>query len=786
MPKTDFISRHNRICLARKHCSFLRLPLMTVAVFLLILLAAHPLPAQPLAARDSAPSQIPTDAEARLRAVYERNEFNARGFRAAWLPDGSGYTVLESPAGDQAGTSGTNSREIVRYTAASGERTVLAALSQLTPPGGKSPLSIDGYAISPDGGLILIETNGRADEESDLRIADLWTLDRSSGALRKVVEGVSPGIGRNAFSPDGRKILCTIQANLHVCDLRAGAAGPTIPLTFDGVAGTIANGQVSWSPDGRTVAYVQTDSSALLQRPILEPTDPSYPKVRYVRFARVGTTIPTLRVGIVSAGGGETRWLQLPPAPSGFYLGEVSWAGNSEELLVETLSRGRDTRDFLLADIRTGAIKTIFHETDPAWVDASYRANAGLEWIRGGRAFIVLSEKDGWRHAYVVSRDGATESLLTPGASEIIVRGRVDEAGGLFYYFASPDNATQRYLYRIRLDGTGKAERVTPADQPGTHNYDFSPDARWAFHTYSTFDTPPVIELVQLPDHKRGRVLEDNAALRTKLAPLIPRPTEFFKLDIGGGVVMDAWMIKPRDFDPARKYPVFVFVYGEPHGQTVLDDWSGGQGHSMFHRVIADLGYLVVSMDNRGTPAPKGAAWRRVIYPTLGPLSTEEQAAGLREMGRTRPYADLSRVGIWGWSGGGSNTLNAMFRKPGVYHVGIAVAPKPQPHLYNAWFQEIFMRTREENPEGYAKSAPINFAEGLAGDLLIVHGTGETNTHLEITEGLVDRLIELGKRFDYMSYPNRDHGLREGKGTPIHLRLLMTRYLLEHLPAGAR
>jgi len=251
-------------------------------------------------------------------------------------------------------------------------------------------------------------------------------------------------------------------------------------------------------------------------------------------------------------------------------------------------------------------------------------------------------------------------------------------------------------------------------------------------------------------------------------------------------VVMDAWMIKPRDFDPARKYPVLVFVYGEPAGQTVLDDWYGAQRHSLFHRTIADAGYLVVSMDNRGTPAPKGAAWRRAGYPNLGPLSTEDQAAGLQALGRTRAYVDLSRVGIWGWSAGGTNTLNALFRKPDLYHVGIAVAPKPLPELYIAWFQEVFMRTPEENPDGYAKSSPINFAEGLKGDLLIIHGTGETNTHIQITERLVDRLIELGKTFDYMAYPNRDHGLREGQGTPVHLRILMARYLIEHLPPGPR
>ncbi len=399
---------------------------------------------------------------------------------------------------------------------------------------------------------------------------------------------------------------------------------------------------------------------------------------------------------------------------------------------------------------------------------------------------MLLSERDGWRHAYVISRDGKTQSLLTKQASDIIARGPVDEPGGWFYFLASPNNATQRYLYRIRLDGKGDAERVTPADQPGTHKYDFSPDRKWAFHTRSTFDSPPVIDLVELSEHRSVRVLEDNAECRRRVSPLISQPTEFLKLDIGDGVVMDAWMIKPRDFDSKKKYPVFVFIYGEPHGQTVLDDWTGGQNHSMFHRMIADFGDLVVSMDGRGTPAPKGAAWRRAVFGSLGPLSTEEQAAGVKELGRTRSFVDLSRVGIWGWSGGGSNTLNALFRKPDVYHVGIAVAPKPQPELYNAWFQEIFMRTREENPEGYRQAAAINFAEGLRGDLLIVHGTGETNTHLQITEGLVDRLIELGKRFDYMAYPNRDHGLREGKGTAVHLRLLMTRYLIEHLPPGPR
>ncbi|MEZ6124153.1 MAG: DPP IV N-terminal domain-containing protein [Planctomycetaceae bacterium] len=656
----------------------------------------------------------------RMKGVYDRGEFRAKEFRADWLPDSSGYSIRERDPQ-------TDSMVTVHYDVTTGK------------PFDPQP-------------------------------------------------GIDPALGRHRdgspmLSPDGKRRLEFRNGDLFAKSLESDE---TIQLTQRPPDRDISFHGQRWSPNGKYVAVIETDQTDVRQRAMLVPDDPSYPGVRERRFARVGEKIAVLRVAIIDAATGEQQWLPIESPEEGFYLGLVEWAeGSSEspELLIERLSRSRDVREFFLAS-PDGTLKRIFHESDPAWVVASQGKNSGLMWLADGNAFIVISETDGWRHAYRYSRDGEEKALLTPGDYDIIDRAVVDEPGGWFYFYASPDNATEKYLYRVPLDGSGRAERITPADQPGTHDYEFSPDAKWAFLTVSTFDSPPVVDLVQIEGHRSVSILQANEDLHERAKAVVHHPTEFLQLKISDDLEMDAWLIKPKDFDESKKYPVFVYVYGEPHSQTVLNQWGAGQSH--FLRVVADLGYLVVSIDNRGTPAPKGAAWRRAIFGSLGPLSTEEQAAGLKELGRMKPYVDLSRVGIWGWSGGGSNTLNAMFRKPDDYHVGIAVVPKPQPHLYNAWFQEIFMRTREINPDGYKKSAPLNFAEGLKGHLLIVTGSGETNTHIQIIEGLVDRLIELGKPFDYMVYPNRDHGLSEGPGSVVHVRMLIARYLLEHLPPGPR
>ncbi|HWZ29223.1 MAG TPA: prolyl oligopeptidase family serine peptidase, partial [Gemmatimonadales bacterium] len=351
------------------------------------------------------------------------------------------------------------------------------------------------------------------------------------------------------------------------------------------------------------------------------------------------------------------------------------------------------------------------------------------------------------------------------------------------YYGASPDNATQRYLYRSRLDGSGKAERVSPAPQSGFHFYDISPDAHWAFHFYSNTTTVPTTELVKLPSQQVVRVLLDNARLAAAVKPYV-HPMEFFKAPLPDGATLDGWMIKPANFDSTKTYPVLLYVYGEPAGQTVLDNWQGNQG--LWYGALADQGYIIASVDNRGTPAPRGRAWRKAVYGHFGVLSSQEQADGVRALAQVHKYVDLSRVGVWGWSGGGSSTLNDMVRHGDLFSMGMAVAPVADPSLYDTIYQERYLGTPQDHPDWYRIGTPANFAEGLTGRLLVMHGSGDDNVHYQGTERLLNRLIALDKPVDFMVYPNRTHCICEGRGTTLYVYTTLTRYLLRNLPAGGR
>jgi len=716
--------------------------------------------------------------------IFQSPDYQAPRFGPArWLPDGAAYTIVERSS-ERDGAS-----DIARYDATTGTRSVLISGSLLVPEGKKNALDIDDYAWSGDGQQLLIFTNTRRVWRNNTR-GDYWILDLRSRRLRQVgSDAPESSLMFAKFSPDSTKVAYVRGHDIYV---ETVAGGPATKLTSDGSDTTI-NGTSDWvyeeelglrdcfrwSPDSSRIAYWQFDTTGVGIFTLINNTDTLYPVTTRIPYPKAGTTNSAVRIGVLDVHTRATRWVKTPGDPRDDYLARLEWV-DTTTVAIQQLNRLQNRLDVLLADAHSGESRRVYRDESKTWVELP----DSLAWVDDGRAFLLPSERDGWQHLYRVTRTGDVPKPLTDFAADATDIVGVDGSRGWVYFLASPDNATQRYLYRARLDGTGTPDRVTPANQPGTHTYDAAPNAGFAFHTYSRFDQPPVMEVVELATHRSLRTLTDTAALKAQLAPVLKRPVEFFTVDVSEGVTLDGWMLKPPDLDPSRRYPVIVFVYGEPASQTVVDRWGGGR--MLFHRALADAGYVVVSVDNRGTPAPKGAAWRKVVYGTVGELSSREQNAAVLALAAKYSFIDRDRVGIWGWSGGGSNTLNAMFRYPDTFQVGVSVAPVPDQRLYDTIYQERYMGTPQGNPDGYKIGSPINFADGLKGKLLIVHGTGDDNVHAQGTERLVNRLIELGKPFDMMLYPNRTHAIAEGPGTTTHIYRLIARYFLEHLPPGAR
>jgi dipeptidyl-peptidase-4 len=330
------------------------------------------------------------------------------------------------------------------------------------------------------------------------------------------------------------------------------------------------------------------------------------------------------------------------------------------------------------------------------------------------------------------------------------------------------------------MDGKSKAERITPEGEPGTHSYNVAPGGKYAFHTWSNINTPPITELVSLPKHKTIRTLVDNEKLKNAISKLDLKPIEFFSITTEDDVTMEGFMIKPPDFDASKKYPVLFYVYGEPWGQTATDAWNAA---SMWHKLIAQDGYIVISIDNRGTPSPKGREWRKSIYRKIGVVNSRDQAMGASEIMKW-DFVDPDRTAVWGWSGGGSMTLNLMFRYPEIYEAGMSVAPVSDQFFYDNIYQERYMGLKSENPEDFVEGSPITYAKNLEGGLLIVHGTGDDNVHYQNTEVLINELVKHNKMFQVMPYPNRSHGIYEGENTSRHIYSLLRFYLMEHIEAG--
>ena len=709
-----------------------------------------------------------------LEDIYSKNRYGSRGVGPLrWMKDNKSYSTLEYNAA-------AGGADIVRYEVETGTKSVLISAAQLVPAPGSKPLSMDDYEWSGDNSKLLLFTNTKKVWRYNTR-GDYWVLDLKSGKLSQLGKSLPVSSLMFAkFSPDGSRVGYVSQQNIYVEEISSGVI---TQLTKDG-GGDIINGTFDWvyeeelddrdgfrwSPDGTTIAYWQSDTKGVGTFYLINNTDSNYSKPLPFPYPKVGTANSAVKVGVVAATGGASKWFDVPGDPRNNYLARMDFIPGSGEVMIQQLNRLQNSNKVWIGNTANMQLKLLFTETDSAWVDL----HDDIVWLDNNKLFTWTSEKDGWVHLYKVSRDGKEMKPITKGNFDVVNINCIDPAGGYVYYIASPENFTQRYLYRSRLDGKGEAERVSPAGMAGQHSYQISADAKYAIHSFENAVTPRRISLINLGTHKEIKLMADNQELKSRISELGLRPKEFFKVDIGP-VVLDGWMIKPIQFDPQKKYPVIFHVYGEPAGSTVQDNW--GTGDNMWHQYLAnELGCIVISVDNRGTKVPRGRDFRKCIYRQIGLLAADDQAAAAKKIMQTYSFIDSAHVGMWGWSGGGQMTLHGLFRHGDVFKTGIAVSFVALQTLYDNVYQERYMGLPEDNKYGYKEGSPLTHASKLQGKLMIIHGTGDDNVHYQNFEMMVNELIKNNKLFSMMSYPNRDHGIWQGVNTTLHLRRTMEQF----------
>ena len=719
-----------------------------------------------------------------LFAVLFTGAVNSFAQQIKWAKDGSSYYRAEGG-------------EIVKYSLPQNTKTVVVAKAKLQLPGQSKTIGIRKFIFSDDEQQVLIYTNTKKVWRLDTR-GDYWLLTMVDGSLRQIGKSLpASSLMFAKFSPDGKKLAYVSNYNLYAEDI---ATSEIKQLTTNG-SRQLINGTFDWayeeeffcrdgfrwSPDSRHIAYWQIDAKNTKDYEMLNTTDSIYPKVIPVEYPVAGEAPSPYKIGVADITTAQTKWMDIPTDPVlQSYVPRMEWAANNTELIIQHLNRKQNESELMLCNAATGASSVIYRETDAAWIDIQPLwdddyANGGWDWLNAGKEFLWTSEKDGWRHLYRVSRDGKKESLVTNGNYDVMDIVRLDEKGGYVYFMASPTNATQKYLYRTKLDGKGKAELLSPAAQPGTHDYEISPDAKFAFHSFSNYYTPPVTEWVTLASHKGingENAVSDAVAKADKTASGVT----FFTIKTAEGTEMDAWMKKPANFDSTKKYPVVFYVYTEPWGQNVKDEYGIAENR-MYRGDMAKDGYFYISIDNRGTPVPKGREWRKSVYRKIGLVNIRDQAMAAKEILKWS-YIDSSRVGVWGWSGGGSATLNLMFQYPEIYKTGIAVAAVGNQLTYDNIYQERYMGLPQENREDFVKGSPITYAKNLQGNLLYVHGTGDDNVHYSNAEMLINELVKYNRQFQLMSYPNRTHSISEGAGTFQHLSTMFTNYIKQYCPPG--
>ncbi|MFG0264555.1 MAG: S9 family peptidase [Rhodopirellula sp. JB055] len=698
------------------------------------------------------------------------------------------------------------------------------------------PIEISQWTLSDDGRYLLVYNNTRRVWRQHTR-GDYWLRDlsdESPDATWRKVGGTDAPDAKTmfaTFAPDGTSIAFVRDNDLYLEDCQSGevemVAGSDDPKlisgTFDWVYEEelgLRNG-LRFSPNGQKLAFWELDSNGVPTQTMIDNTSERYAKTIEFAYPKVGKTNSAARVGVWDKTSKETVWLDLPGDPRENYIAAVDWlpsefAHANQRLLVQQLNRKQNQNHIFLCDAQTGHCVNIHTEVSDAWV----RHLRELHWLPGSvlagddandpaPRLLWLSERSGWQHIEAIEipssdsleSESNLPSRITPvtgGSWDVISIAAVAKDGSHIDFIASPEHASQRALYRVSLEqglaGHPKTtpQRVSP-DEGGTYSYLISPTAEYAVESWSDFNSAPVQRLVQLQPYKRLQSISKNEKLEETLQKLAPVHTEFVRLPIGEftddpaskDLELDGWIMMPVGQDgttkslPPKSTPLLVHVYGEPAGQTVLDQYGGTT--YLWHRLLTQHGIAVASVDNRGANAPRGKAFRQSIYKKIGRLSISDQAHATQAMLKHFSTLDPDRVGLWGWSGGGSSTLNGLFQFPELYSMGIAVAPVPDQLDYDTIYQERYMGLVTENRDAFVAGSPITHASGLSDPLLLIHGTADDNVHYASSARLIDRLIAENKQFQMFAYPGRTHSVSEGKGTRYHLRTMMTNFILQHL-----
>ncbi len=704
-----------------------------------------------------------------------------------WSGDGNSYYKLIN-------------NQIIKYSLPDNKQSTLISGENLTPAKSNTPISVSYYKIDETFGKALLMTNSVKVWRLNTK-GDYWVFDMMSGTLEKLGRDLPPSSLMFAkISPDGKYAAYVSGNNIYVEDL---VTHKVKAMTNDGSV-TLINGTFDWayeeeffcrdgfrwSNDSRSIAFWQIDAGSIRKFNMINTTDFIYPQVIPIEYPVAGEDPSSARIGVVTISDGIIKWMKIPGDPVQNYIVRMEYIPASGKLLVQQLNRKQNTSRLIISDPGTGESEIIQEERDEAWVDLFTGENSysidytnNFTWMNEGRDILWASEKDGWRHLYQLSLEGKPEKLLTGGNYDVISVENINTKTGFIYFMASPENATQNYLYRTSLKKQGKPELVSPASLKGTHSYSISPNGKYAYHTFSNHFTRPSSEFISVSGHK---ALDEKESIIAKQDSLkISSTTEFFTVTIPGNIELDGMIVKPAGFDPSKKYPVLFYVYTEPAGATVRDGF-GADRNFLYNGDLSEDGYVYISIDNRGTPAPKGREWRKSIYRKVGQINIEDQAMAARELLKKWSFLDPERVAVWGWSGGGTATLNLMFQYPDIYKTGISIAAVGNMFTYDNIYQERYMGLPQENRADYIKGSPITYAGNLKGNLLYIHGTGDDNVHYANAEMLINELIKNKKIFQFMPYPNRTHGISEGEGTTEHLQALYTDSLRKYCPPGPK